>query len=92
MIFLRKICQRLCEAVCTNQMPPIISGIVLSDASARRQSFISMITTTPMTVIISGTNVVTTFTSTSRSEFTSPMILARIFPVGLLSKKENDSV
>ena len=65
-------------------------GIVLKDASARRQSFIIMITTTPMTVINSGIRVVTIFVRTSFSELTSPMILARIFPVGLLSKNEKD--
>ena len=37
-------------------------------------------------------NSVTTLTSTSFKELTSPMIRARIFPVGLLSKNENDSV
>lgn len=67
-------------------------GIVLKDASARRQSFIIMITTTPMTVINSGIRVVTIFVRTSFSELTSPMILARIFPVGLLSKNEKDNV
>ena len=66
--------------------------MVLKDASARRQSLITMMTTTPMTVMNSGISVVTMLVRTSFKELTSPMILARIFPVGLLSKKEKDSV
>ena len=74
------------------KIPAIITGIVESEAAASRQSFIIIITTTPVIVINSGISVVTTFTSTSLSELTSPMIRARIFPVGLLSKKAKESV
>mgnify|MGYP006872938964 CR=1 FL=1 len=67
-------------------------GIVLKDASARRQSFTIMITTTPMTVINSGIRVVTIFVRTSFSELTSPMILARIFSGRSAVKNEKDNV
>ena len=72
-------------------MPSAMKGIVQSAASASRQSLTSMITSTPMIVSVFGIMLVTAFASTSFKEFTSPMILARIFPVGLLSKKVKES-
>ena len=69
-----------------------INGMLLKDARASLQSLITMISTTPQMVIKSGIRVVTAFVSTFFREFTSPIIRARIFPVGRLSKNENDSV
>ena len=57
-----------------------------SAAAASFQFLTNMIPTTDKIVIKSGISVVTLFDSTSFKELTSPMILARIFPVGLLSK------
>ena len=68
-----------------------MTGNVQREAIASFQSLISMITATPITVRKSGISVVTALLNTSFKELTSPIILARIFPVGLLSKKEKDS-
>ena len=56
------------------------------------QSLISMMITTPITVRKFGIRLVIVFFITSFNELTSPMILARILPVGLLSKNVNDKV
>ena len=74
------------------KIPTASSGSVQSDAIASLKSFTNMITKTPTIVTASGINVVTAFISTSLSEFTSPIILARIFPLGIPSKKEKESV
>ena len=49
--------------------------------------FTSIIAATAITVRKSGINLVTLSESTSFNEFTSPITLAKIFPVGRLSKK-----
>ena len=73
-------------------MATAIRGILLRDARARRQSFTTMMTTTPQIVIKSGISVVTALVRTFFKEFTSPITRARILPVGRLSKKEKDNV
>jgi len=54
--------------------------------------FENIIAITLTTVTKSGISVVTLFSRTSRREFISPMILARIFPVGRESKNLKSSV
>ncbi len=84
--FFRKSCHFLCERVCMNQIQMIINGRLLRDAAARAGFFTNMMATTAATVIKSGISVVTKLFKTSFNELMSPMILARIFPVGRLSK------
>ena len=90
--FFRCACQRLWEYTWINQMETIISGRLIREAAARIGSFANMMPTTAQIVIKSGISVVTQLPSTSFRELMSPMMRARIFPVGRLSKKEKSSV
>ena len=81
----------MCEARLTNTIMVIMNGSVTKAARASRQFISSMITTTAMILMISGIRVVTLLVNRSLSAFTSPMMRARIFPTGRLSKKEKES-
>ena len=74
------------------QMPAAISGRLIMAAAASSGSFANMMTATALMVIKSGISVVTQLDSTSFRELISPMMRARIFPVGRLSKKEKSRV
>lgn len=79
----------LWEYTCISQMQAIISGRLQREAAAKTGFLTNMITATATTVVKSGIRVVTKLFSTSFRELMSPMILARIFPVGRLSKIED---
>ena len=68
-------------------IPTIIGGKVLKVAKANFTFFANIITITATTVTSPGIKVVMLFSITSFREFTSPVIRAKIFPVGLESKK-----
>ena len=90
--FLRWICQRLCEYTWITHMQKIISGRLIREAAARTGFLRNMITTTAQIVKKSGISVVTQLPSTSFKELMSPIMRARILPVGRLSKKEKSRV
>jgi hypothetical protein len=69
------------------KIPAIIKGRLHRAARASRQFFTNIITRTAVTVTMFGIRVVTAFSIMSLSEFVSPIIRARIFPEGRLSKK-----
>ena len=71
--------------------PTIKNGRVQSAASASFQFLMNIITITETTVTIFGMRVVTAFSIISLREFVSPIIRARIFPEGRLSKKARSS-
>ena len=75
-----------------SQIQTAINGSVISAAAARTGFRMNIMTATATTVINSGKRVVTKLFSTSFRELISPMILARILPVGLPSKKVRSSV
>ena len=85
--FFRWICHSLCARNWIRNIKNARTGSIRSVASASCQFFHSMITATPIRVSISGRSFVTLSESTSFRELTSPTTRARIFPVGLLSKK-----
>ena len=69
-----------------------MSGMLIKAAAASSGFFTNIMITTAHIVMKSGISVVTLFDKTSFSELMSPMIRARIFPVGLLSKNLKSKV
>ena len=67
-------------------MQTAIKGRLTMEAAASPGLFTNIIATTAQMVIKSGIRVVTQLDSTSFRELMSPIIRARIFPVGRLSK------
>ena len=65
----------------------IRNGTVTNEAIASLGFFTIIITATATSVMKSGISVVTLSESIFFNAFTSPITLARIFPVGLVSKK-----
>ena len=68
------------------QIPAAIRGRLIRAAAASLASLTNMMTATALMVMKSGIRVVTQLESTSFKELMSPMMRARIFPVGRLSK------
>ena len=75
-----------------NHTPAIMRGMLIREAAASFAFLTNIIQTTAQIVIKSGIRVVTLFDSTSLRELISPMMRARIFPVGRLSKNLKSSV
>ena len=86
-VFLRNDCHLLCPSFSIIDMAAIRKGSVTNDASASFGFLTSIMTATATSVIKSGMSVVTLSESIFFNELTSPITLARIFPVGLVSKK-----
>ena len=84
--FFRWICHLSWEWVWMYQIPAAIRGRLIRAAAASLASLTNMMTATALMVMKSGIRVVTQLESTSFKELMSPMMRARIFPVGRLSK------
>ena len=70
----------------------IITGTVDIQSNPKTTFLLIIMKRTPMIVAIPGINVVTADENTCCNELTSPVILAKILPVGLESKNVKASV
>ena len=75
-----------------NHIQPAIKGRLTREAAASTGFLMNMMATTAQIVKKSGSRVVTQFPITSFKELMSPMMRARILPVGRLSKNWKSSV